>query len=88
MEKKFVDERDDREEDFTRKIEKLRIDGAKSYAELKISMETEIQNLEKCHEDMKALYQLNTEKLDYNLKVLKEKQEENTTLYDELKRKD
>lgn len=42
--------------DFTAKIEKLRIDGAKSYAELKISMETEIQNLEKCYEDMKALY--------------------------------
>jgi dynein regulatory complex protein 1 len=42
--------------DFTSKIEKLRIDGAKSYAELKISMETEIQNLEKCYEDMKALY--------------------------------
>jgi dynein regulatory complex protein 1 len=51
-------------------------------------METEIQNLQKCYEDMKALYQLNTEKLDYNLKVLKEKHEENTHLYDELKRKD
>ena len=43
-------------------------------------METEIQNLEKCHEDMKALYQLNTEKLDYNLKVLLEKNAENTVL--------
>lgn len=29
---------------------------------------------------MKALYTLNTEKLDYNLKVLKEKHEENQTL--------
>lgn len=37
---------------------------------------------------MKALYQLNTEKLDYNLKVLKEKQIENTRLNDDLKRKD
>lgn len=88
MEKRFVEERDEREEEFTRKIETLRIEGAKSYAELKISMETEIQNLEKCYEDMKALYQLNTEKLDYNLKVLREKQEENTHLQDELKRKD
>ena len=42
MEKRFVEERDEREEEFTRKIEKLRIDGAKSYTELKISMETEI----------------------------------------------
>lgn len=37
---------------------------------------------------MKALYILNTEKLDYNLKVLKEKDDENTHLYDELKKKD
>lgn len=44
---------------------------------MKITMEGEIQNLEKCLEDMKALYILNTEKLDYNLKVLKEKKDEN-----------
>lgn len=31
---------------------------------------------------MKALYQLNTEKLDYNLKVLKEKKEENNHLHE------
>jgi dynein regulatory complex protein 1 len=37
---------------------------------------------------MNALYILNTEKLDYNLKVLKEKHEENNHLSDELKRKD
>jgi len=68
-------------------IEKLRIDYAKSYADKKISMETEIQNLEKCLEDMKALYLLNTEKLDYNFKVLKEKDEENTILTNILKNK-
>lgn len=68
-------------------IEKLRIDFAKSYADKKISMETEIQNLEKCLEDMKALYLLNTEKLDYNFKVLKEKDEENTILTNILKNK-
>ncbi len=37
-----MEERDEREEDFTKKIEELRVRGAKSYAELKISMETEI----------------------------------------------
>lgn len=37
---------------------------------------------------MKALYTLNTEKLDYNLKVLKEKHEENQTLQEELKKKE
>ncbi|CAD8071663.1 unnamed protein product [Paramecium sonneborni] len=87
-EKSFVDERERKEEEYTKDIEKLRIQGLKSYAELKISMETEIQNLEKCYEDMKALYQLNTEKLDYNLKVLKEKQISHTHTHDDLKRKD
>ena len=37
---------------------------------------------------MNALYILNTEKLDYNLKVLKEKNDENKSLQEELKRKD
>ncbi len=37
---------------------------------------------------MKALYQLNTEKLEYNYKVLKEKHDENVKLRDELKRKE
>ena len=37
---------------------------------------------------MKALYQLNTEKLDYNLKILKEKKEENHENHEELKKKE
>lgn len=63
------------EDDFTKRIEDLRVDGAKNYASTKIRLETEIQELEKYYEEMKALYQLNTEKLDYNLKVLKEKKD-------------
>ena len=57
------------------------------YTSTKIRMETDIQNLEKCYEEMKALYQLNTEKLDYNLKVLKEKREENHHAHEDLKKK-
>ena len=37
---------------------------------------------------MKALYILNTEKLGYNLQVLKEKHEENVHLSEALKQKD
>lgn len=69
LERQFIEERDEREEKFTKTIEKVRTEDAKTYADMKISLETEIQNLEKCLEDMKALYQLNQEKLDYNLKV-------------------
>lgn len=87
LEKKIVDDREATEKRNMDEIEKLRIDYAKSYADKKISMETEIQNLEKCFEDMKALYLLNTEKLDYNFKVLKEKDEENTILSNILKNK-
>jgi dynein regulatory complex protein 1 len=51
-------------------------------------METDIQNILKCYEDMKALFQLNTEKLDYNLKILKEKNEESKKIEAEKKKKD
>ena len=54
----------------------------------RIKMENDIQNLEKCYEEMKALYQLNTEKLDYNLKILKEKKEGNHENHEELKKKE
>jgi len=87
LEKKIVEDRENTEKKNMEEIEKLRIEYAKSYADKKISMETEIQNLEKCFEDMKALYLLNTEKLDYNFKVLKEKDEENTILTNILKNK-
>jgi len=87
LEKKIVEDREATEKRNMEEIEKLRIEFAKSYADKKISMETEIQNLEKCFEDMKALYLLNTEKLDYNFKVLKEKDEENTILTNILKNK-
>lgn len=73
MEQSFADDRKKSEEEFERRIEELRIEGMQVYSSLKKKMENDIQNLEKCYEEMKALYQLNTEKLDYNLKVLKEK---------------
>jgi dynein regulatry complex protein 1 len=48
----------------------------------------EIQNCEKCYQDMKALYQLNSEKLSYNYRVLVEKNNENSKLQTDLKAKD
>ena len=77
MEQKFTVSRKEQEEQFEKAIEKLRIEGMQTYNSTRIKMENDIQNLEKCYEEMKALYQLNTEKLDYNLKLLKEKKEEN-----------
>jgi len=44
---------------------------------LKIRLETEVQTLEQQLEDMRATYQLNTEKLEYNFRVLHERNQEN-----------
>jgi dynein regulatory complex protein 1 len=88
MESSFAESRRRQEEEFERAIEKLRVEGMQTYTTTKIKMENDIQNLEKCYEEMKALYQLNTEKLDYNLKILKEKKEENHENHEELKKKE
>lgn len=51
----------------------MRADANKQ-AEQKIKLETEMQILEKCMEDMKAVYKLNKEKLGFNYDVLLERQ--------------
>lgn len=47
-----------------------------------------MQILEKCMEDMRAVYQLNEETLDTNLKVLKERQKVNTSYITMLRSKE
>ena len=46
---------------------------ANKQAEQKIKLETEMQILENCMEDMKAVYKLNEEKLYFNLIVLRQR---------------
>lgn len=87
MEHDFAENRRKAEEDFEKKIDELRIEGMQAYTSTKIKMENDIQNLQKCYEEMKALYQLNTEKLDYNLRVLKEKKDQNNHAHEDLKKK-
>ena len=43
-----------------------------------------MQILEKCMEDMKAVYKLNEEKLDFNKKVLRERKSVNSTISKQL----
>ena len=54
---------------------------------LKIKLENDVQTLERQLEEMRATYQLNTEKLDYNYRVLTERDSENSTTLQQLKRK-
>ena len=44
----------------------------------RIKLETDIQTLEQQLEEMRATYQLNTEKLEYNYRVLTERDMENS----------
>ena len=83
-----AESRRNEEEEAAKSLENLRVVNDKRYMDMKIKAEILIQNCEKCYEDMRALYQLNSEKLSYNYKVLKEKKEENDKLQSQLKTKE
>ena len=68
MKKKAEDE-----ESYAKDLELLRTNDANAQADQKIKLEKEMQILEKCMEDMKAVYRLNEEKLEFNHKVLAER---------------
>lgn len=59
-------------------LENQKSQDANNQAEQKIKLEKEMQILEKCMEDMKAVYRLNEEKLDFNTRVLLERSSVNT----------
>jgi dynein regulatory complex protein 1 len=61
-----------REDQYQREIEDLITKGADQYNKLKIDLEKNIQTLKEQLEEIRATYQLNTEKLDYNYRVLTE----------------
>jgi dynein regulatory complex protein 1 len=61
-----------REEQYQRDVEELITKGADQYNKLKIELEMNIQTLKQQLEEIRATYQLNTEKLDYNYRVLTE----------------
>ena len=61
------------EEENAKQLEDVRNLDANNQADQKIKLEREMQILEKCMEDMKAVYKLNEEKLGFNFRVLTEK---------------
>jgi len=60
----------EQEEAQSADLENQKSQDANNQAEQKIKLEKEMQILEKCMEDMKAVYRLNEEKLEFNTKVL------------------
>jgi dynein regulatory complex protein 1 len=80
--------KNDKEEEQTADLEDHKSQDANNQAEQKIKLEKEMQILEKCMEDMKAVYRLNEEKLEFNHKVLKEREKVNNNTINSLKTKE
>lgn len=87
MEQDFMDRYLSSVEHYQQQLEQLRIADAEDYHILKIRLETDIQSLEQHLEAMRATYQLNTEKLEYNYRVLVERDHENSATIHQQKRK-
>ena len=88
LEKKYQEDRSREEENYNNQIEKLKTQDANDQSEQKIKLEKEMQTLQKCMEDMKAVYRLNEEKLDFNHKVLKDREAVNKNTIEGLKKRE
>eukprot|EP01006_Ploeotia_vitrea_P045865 TRINITY_DN66974_c0_g1_i1.p1 TRINITY_DN66974_c0_g1~~TRINITY_DN66974_c0_g1_i1.p1 ORF type:complete len:730 (-),score=485.00 TRINITY_DN66974_c0_g1_i1:38-2206(-) len=87
MELMIVERRQKQESEFQEELTKMRSRDAEDYNNLKVTLENNIQLLEQQLEEMRATYQLNTEKLDYNHRVLKERDAENKQTNNQAKEK-
>ena len=65
-------ERTKRDIKYQKEIDDLIAKGTDEYNKLKVELESNIQTLNQQLEDIKATYQLNSEKLEYNIRVLTE----------------
>ena len=87
LEEKYTHDRQTLEDDNAEELEKKREDDANNLQKTKISVENNLQSLETYMEDMKAIYQLNLEKLIYNVKILEERENENSSTKNELNKR-
>ncbi|XP_008933734.1 PREDICTED: dynein regulatory complex protein 1, partial [Merops nubicus] len=74
-------------EESEKQLKQLRVQDEQDYNHMKLQLEKDVQNLERQLQQVKAAYQLNQEKLEYNLQVLKKQDEENTIIRAQQKRK-
>jgi dynein regulatory complex protein 1 len=87
LEQAFMELMAERAEHYQTELERHRVNDAEEYNILKIRLETDVQNLEQHLEAMRATYQLNTEKLEYNYRVLVERDHENQSTISQQRRK-
>lgn len=88
LETNLSNERESEEERNFHEITVLRQTKNREFFSTKQHMEKTIQDHDKCLEYMRAVYLLNGEKLNYNLKVLEAKKKENASLILILKKKE
>ena len=86
-ESEYLEVREKRIEENGAKIKHLRIQSHEEFNEIKIKLETDIQNLQQQIQQMKSTFHLNSEKLEYNYQVLKKRDEENAIIISQQKRK-
>ena len=67
----------ERRDNFQNVINKMQIQGEEEYMNLKAKLEKDVQQLEHQITEMKTTYQLNADKLEYNCKLLMERDLEN-----------
>lgn len=76
----YMEQREAREQQYQQRIDDLRTQDTDEYNKSKVSLDRNIQELEQHLEKMMANYQLNKEKLDYNLQVLTERNKEHSAI--------
>ena len=86
-EKFYLEDREKRIERNELEIQHLRVRNAEEFNYIKIKLETDIQSLQQQIQQMKATFQLNAEKLEYNFQVLRKRDEENTKAINQQKRR-
>ncbi|XP_067665435.1 dynein regulatory complex protein 1-like [Haliotis asinina] len=86
-EEEYMKARENSVEDYEQQLQHLRVHDAEEYNIVKIRLETDVQILEQQLQQMRATYQLNQEKLEYNFQVLKKRDDENTITKSQQKRK-
>ena len=87
QEAKYLEAREKRIDENEAQLKHLRVRNAEEFNRIKIKLETDIQILQQQIQQMKATFQLNAEKLEYNFQVLKKRDEENTITISQQKRK-
>jgi len=86
-EEQYEKDRAERVDDQMKSLETLRVNDSDEYTSVKIKLEIDVQVLEQQLQQMRATYQLNTEKLEYNYQVLNKREEENIAILTSQKRK-